>query len=108
MADADIGPHGTGDEERWSFRLYVQGREPRSIRAFVNLKRICEEHLRGRYHIEVVDLSAMPDRARDHDISSVPAVVRIAPAPGQTVPGDLADVDGVRATLGIPAVEASR
>lgn len=72
-------------------RLYVAGHTPKSIRAFANLKLICEEHLKGRYQIEVIDLRKNPQLARGDQIVAVPTVVRRLPAPLRTVVGDLSN-----------------
>ena len=62
--------------ERWELRLYVAGRTPKSVAAFVNLKRICEEHMKGRYHVEVIDLLEHPQLAKGDQILAVPTLVR--------------------------------
>ncbi len=72
-------------------RLYVAGQTPASIRAFANLKRVCEEHLAGRYQIEVVDLSANPQLARGDQIVAVPTLVRRLPPPIKKIIGDLSN-----------------
>jgi circadian clock protein KaiB len=65
----------------WQLRLYVAGQTPKSVEAFSNLKRICEEHLRGRYRIEVVDLLQNPTLARGDQILALPTLVRHLPPP---------------------------
>ena len=59
-------------EGRWELRLYVAGRTPKSVAAFVNLKRICEEYMQGRYHVEVIDLLEQPQLAKGDQIFAVP------------------------------------
>lgn len=83
------------DTERWRLKLYVAGQTPRSIRALDNLQAICETHLAGRYEIEVVDLLAHPDLARDDEILAVPTLVRQLPEPITKVIGDLSDREKV-------------
>ena len=83
------------DDERWILRLYVAGQSPRSLRAFANLKDLCETHLAGRYEIEIVDLIADPSRARSDDILAIPTLVRRLPLPLRKIIGDLSDREGV-------------
>jgi circadian clock protein KaiB len=83
----------------WNLRLYVAGQTPRSIAAFANLKTICEEHLSGRYTIEVVDLIKHPQLAAGDQIVAIPTLVRKLPAPIRKIVGDLRDTD--RALVGL-------
>lgn len=82
-------------EEMWYLRLYVAGQSPRSLRAFVNLKALCETHLAGKYHIEIVDLMQDPALAQADDIVALPTLVRRLPAPLRRIIGDLSDTDRV-------------
>ena len=68
-------------DEVWYLRLYVAGQSPKSLRAFANLKKLCEEHLAGRYEIEVIDLVEHPSLARGDDILAIPTLVRRLPRP---------------------------
>ena len=68
-------------EETWRLRLYVAGQSPKSLRAFANLTTLCEEHLAGRYEIEIIDLVEHPELARSDDILAIPTLVRRLPAP---------------------------
>lgn len=87
-------------EQSWLLRLYVAGRSARlSYMAEANLTALCEKYLRGRYRIEVVDLSADPRLAKEHEIVAVPAVVRERPVPFRKVIGDLRDTE--RALFGL-------
>ena len=88
---------GPGDEEDVVFdlRLYVAGQSPKSIRAIENLRRVCEEHLPGRYRVEVVDLLLHPKLARGDEIIAVPTLVRRLPQPIRSIIGDLSDTDRV-------------
>jgi circadian clock protein KaiB len=79
----------------WYLRLYVAGQTPKSLNAAVNLNRLCEEHLAGRYDIEVIDLIQHPHRAREDDILAIPTVVRRLPNPVRKVIGDLSDTERV-------------
>jgi circadian clock protein KaiB len=83
----------------WSLRLYTAGQSPKSLRALENLKRICEEHLDGRYHIEVVDLLKQPHLARGDQIFAIPTLVRQLPVPIKQILGDLSNVE--RALVGL-------
>jgi circadian clock protein KaiB len=76
-------------------RLYVAGQTPRSMTAFANLKVICEEHLAGRYKIEVVDLLENPTLARGDQILAVPTLVRKLPEPVRKIIGDLSNTERV-------------
>jgi len=79
--------------EFWKLRLYVAGQTPKSIRAFANLKVLCEKHLKGRYRIEVIDLLKNPHMARGDQIVAVPTLVRDLPSPVQKIIGDLSDTE---------------
>ncbi len=83
------------EEKTWQLRLYVSGQTPKSARALVNLTKLCEEHLHGRYEIEVVDLAADPTMARNNDILAGPTLVRLLPAPFRRVIGDLSNAESV-------------
>lgn len=82
-----------GDPERWELRLYVAGQSPKSITAFSNLKQICEEHLQGRYSIEVIDLVQRPQLAADDQIVAIPTLVRKLPEPLRRIVGDLSNTE---------------
>jgi circadian clock protein KaiB len=82
-------------EEQWTLRLYVAGQTPRSATAFDNLKRICEERLKGHYNIEVVDLLKNPRLAKDDQILAIPTVVRRLPVPVRQIIGDLSNTERV-------------
>ena len=76
-------------------KLYVAGQTPRSKAAFANLKKICEEHLEGRYRIEVIDLMVNPQLARSDQIFAIPTLVRKLPAPVRKIIGDLSQTERV-------------
>ncbi len=82
-------------EKAWELRLYVAGQTPRSLAAFANLKRICEDHLAGRYHIEIVDLVQNPTLARGDQILAIPTLVRKLPTPVRKIIGDLSNTERV-------------
>jgi circadian clock protein KaiB len=94
--------------EVWTLRLYVAGRTPISLAAFANLKRLCDDHLNGRYAIEVIDLVETPILAKDDQILAVPTLVRKLPEPVRKVIGDLSDTERVLVGLDlIPAPQKS-
>jgi len=105
-----IGPRsGTARGKRgslWLLQLYVAGRSPKSLTAFGNLKRICEEYLPGRYAIELIDLAADPGQAAANRIIAVPTLVRRRPEPVLRVIGDLSNTAKVLAGLDLKAVAA--
>ena len=88
----------------WKLRLYVAGQSPKSTRAFANLKVLCEEHLKGRYQIEVIDLLLHPDQARGNQIVAVPTLVIKLPQPVRRIIGDLSDTDKVLVGLALQQV----
>jgi circadian clock protein KaiB len=88
-----------GDPAEWSLRLYTAGQSPKSLRALQNLKKICEEHLEGRYHIQVIDLLKNPELARGDQIFAIPTLVRQLPVPIRQILGDLSNVE--RALVGL-------
>jgi circadian clock protein KaiB len=81
--------------EDWSLRLYIAGQSPKSLHAFANLKTLCEEHLAGRYEIEIIDLVEHPALARNDDILAIPTLVRRRPPPARRVIGDLSNTERV-------------
>jgi circadian clock protein KaiB len=86
-------------DRTYNLRLYVAGQTPRSAAAIANLTKICEEHLAGRYRIEVIDLVKFPQLARDHQILAVPTLVRELPEPLKRIIGDLSNTE--RALVGL-------
>jgi circadian clock protein KaiB len=83
------------ETETWNLRLYVAGQSPKSLRAYTNLMRLCEEHLDSRYSIEIVDLLENPQLAAGDEIVAIPTLVRRLPAPMRKIIGDLSDSDRV-------------
>jgi circadian clock protein KaiB len=81
--------------ETWELRLYTAGETPRSTAALANLRKICEEHLAGRYTIEVVDLLARPQLAQGEQIVAIPTLVRRLPEPMRKIIGDLSNTERV-------------
>ena len=81
--------------EFWQLRLYVAGKTPKSVAAFANLKRICEDHMSGKYEIEVIDLLKNPALAQGDQILAVPTLVRKLPEPIRKIIGDLSNTERV-------------
>jgi circadian clock protein KaiB len=96
-----ITKKSTTPEERWDLRLYVAGQTPRSLAAFANLKQLCEEHLAGKYKIEIIDLMKNPQLARGDQIVAIPTLVRKLPTPIKKIIGDLSNTERVIVGLDI-------
>ena len=95
------------DQDFYILRLYVAGQTSKSLAAFANLKKICEEHLCGRYSIEVIDLLENPRLAKGDQILAIPTLVRKLPTPIRKIIGDLSNTDRVLVGLDlIPAGDA--
>jgi circadian clock protein KaiB len=88
-------------EEQWVLRLYVAGQTPKSLTAFANLKKICEEHLHGRYSIEVIDLLEKPELAEGDQIVAIPTLIRNLPEPVRKIIGDLSNTEKVLVGLNL-------
>jgi circadian clock protein KaiB len=89
--------------DKWILRLYIAGQTPKAITALNNLKLICEEQLKGKYQIEVIDLLKQPQLARDNQILAVPTLVRKLPIPVRRIIGDLSDKERVLVGLDLIA-----
>ena len=87
----------------WELRLYVAGQTPKSLLAFANLKRICEEYLAGRYRIQVIDLLKNPQLAKGDQILAIPTLVRKLPEPVRKIIGDLSNTERVLVGLDVRA-----
>jgi circadian clock protein KaiB len=90
--------------EHWRLRLYVAGQSPKCLTAFANLRRICEEHLKGQYDIEVIDLLETPALAKGDQILAIPTLVRRLPEPVRKIIGDLSNTERVLVGLDIKRV----
>ena len=88
-------PPAESGSERFVLRLYIAGQTPKCVRAFTNLKQICEEHLANRYRIEIIDLLENPQLARGDQILAVPTLVRQLPEPVKKIIGDLSNTERV-------------
>jgi len=89
----------------WQLRLYVAGQTPRSLTAFRNLKQICENHLKDRYRIEVIDLLEQPHLSKGDQILAIPTLVRKLPQPMRKIIGDLSDTERVLVGLDLRAAD---
>ena len=94
------------DDGKYNLRLYVAGQTPKSLAAVSNLKKICEEHLSGRYVIEVIDLTKNPQLAAGDQILAVPTLVRRLPTPLKKIIGDLSNTERVLVGLDIRDLRA--
>jgi circadian clock protein KaiB len=90
-------------DDTFELRLYVAGQTPKSLRAFANLRQICEEHLAGRYQIEVIDLLESPQLGRGDQILALPTLVRRLPTPIKKIIGDLSNTERVLVGLDLRA-----
>ena len=89
------------ETKKWQLKLYVAGQTPRSVDALRNLKKICEEHLKGQYDIEVIDLLVTPQLARGDQILALPTLVRKLPEPILKIIGDLSNTERVLVGLDV-------
>ena len=95
------------DQELWELRLYVAGQTVKSVTALANLKKYCEEHLKGRYRLEVVDLLLHPQLAEGDQILAIPTLVRKVPSPIRKIIGDLSNQERVLVGLDLRALDTS-
>ena len=93
-------------DEIYDLRLYVAGQTPKALRAFANLRKICDEHLAGRYQIEVIDLLENPQLGRGDQILALPTLVRRLPSPIKKIIGDLSNTE--RVLVGLDLRERQR
>ena len=98
-SDNDLGR--ALSEERYVLKLYVTGTTPRSASAVVNVRRVCDEHLSGRYDLEVIDVLREPERAVKEQIVAAPTLVKHSPLPVRRLIGDMSKTDRLIAGLGI-------
>lgn len=91
IAEESQTPDAAG--EKWLLRLYVVGRTPKCVAALANLTRFCEDHLAGRYEIDIVDLEKNPRLAKDDQIIAIPTLIRKLPEPLRRLIGTLSDTE---------------
>jgi circadian clock protein KaiB len=101
-------PEASGNDEQWDLRLYVAGQTAKSLTAFANLKKMCEEHLAGKYKIEVIDLLVNPQLARGDQIVAIPTLVRKLPEPIRKIIGDLSNTERVLVGLQLRPTKSSK
>jgi len=99
VTDGGAEPSGDAAAKVWNLRLYVAGDSPKSRTALNNLRKLCEEHLKGRYSIQVIDLAKDPALAKLHQIVAIPTLIRELPEPIKRVIGDLSNADKTLVTL---------
>ena len=92
-------------EEHYLLKLYVTGTTSKSIRAITNIKRICEAHLKGRYHLEVVDIYQQPVLAKGEQILAAPTLIKQLPSPLRRLIGDMANTERVLLGLDLRAAD---
>ena len=92
-------------EYKWELRLYIAGKTPKSVTALSNLQRYCEEHLKGQYKIEVIDLLVQPQLAEGDQILAIPTLVRKVPEPITKIIGDLSNEEKVLVGLNIRPIK---
>ena len=86
---------GAAPDQRYVLRLYVTGTTPASQRAIERVRTICEEHLQGRYQLDVIDIYQLPALAKDEQIIATPTLIRVLPAPLRRFIGDLSKVEKI-------------
>ena len=87
--------------QKYVLRLYVAGTTALSQRAIINIKKICEEYLKGRYDLEIVDVYLAPMKAKENDVIAVPVLIKLVPIPRRMILGDLSNELKVLAGLGV-------
>lgn len=97
--------HPPPQPERYELRLYVAGQTPKSLAAFANLREICEEHLKGQYSIEVIDLQKNPRLAAGDQIVAIPTLIRKLPPPMKKIIGDLSNTERVLVGLDLRHID---
>lgn len=91
--------------DKWVLRLYVAGQTPKALTAFANLKKICDEQLKGKYSIEVIDLMINPHLGSEYQILALPTLVRKLPVPVRKIIGDLSNTE--RVLIGLDLLPAN-
>jgi circadian clock protein KaiB len=103
-----MGESSRNGQEEWNLRLYVAGQTPKSIAALANLKKVCEEHLAGKYTIEIIDLLVNPQLARGDQIVAIPTLVRKLPEPMRRIIGDMSNTERVLVGLDLRPLKAPK
>lgn len=97
----DVFSNWQKEDEFYTLRLFVTGTSSISVRAISNIKRICEEHLQGRYELEIIDVYQQPQLVKSEDITAVPMLVKKLPLPKKRMVGDMSDENKVLKGLGL-------
>ena len=103
-----MGDNSTDGQREWNLRLYVAGQTPKSLAALANLKKVCEEHLAGKYTIEIIDLLVNPQLARGDQIVAIPTLVRKLPEPMRRIIGDMSNTERVLVGLDLRPLKAPK
>ena len=93
--------HWNEEDEFYTLRLFVTGTSPISVRAISNIKKICEEHLQGKYELEIIDIYQQPLLVKSEDITAVPMLIKKLPLPKKRMIGDMSDENKVLKGLGL-------
>jgi len=97
MNPTEIQENASGEgavtEDLWKLILFVAGQSPKSLMAYSNLRKVCDSHLAGRYHLQLVDLSKEPAMAKLHKIVALPTLIKESPAPQKRIIGSLSNLD---------------
>ncbi|PWS30385.1 circadian clock KaiB family protein [Pedobacter paludis] len=101
MSEEQENNRNVGDEEFYSLRLFIAGASPVSTRALVNIKAICDEYLKGRYELNVIDAHQQPLMVRDEDVTALPMLIKKSPSPKKKLIGDCSDKEKVLKGLGL-------
>lgn len=105
MVKENKGTKTKTKEEQWELRLYIAGNTPKSMTALANLRKYCEEHLRDKYTLEIVDLLVQPQLAAGDQIFAIPTLVRKVPVPIRKIIGDLSNEEKVLVGLNLRPVK---
>ncbi len=89
------------DDDNYCLRLFVTGTSPASVRAISNLKKICEQHLFGKYDLEIIDVYQQPLMVKEENITAVPMLIKKRPLPKKRLVGDMSDTNKVLKGLGL-------
>jgi circadian clock protein KaiB len=95
-------------DKKYLLKLYVAGVTPRSTQAIINIKKICEEHLKGRYNLEVIDIYQQPVLAKGEQIIAAPTLIKKLPLPLRRFIGNMADVERILVGLDLKPVKDPR
>jgi len=103
-----VKSHQATDNEKYILRLYVTGMTPRSINAIENIRKICEENLKGRYELEVIDIYQEPEYAKKEQILAAPTLIKKLPLPLRKFIGDMSDKEKILVGLNLVSKEGKK